>query len=449
MREESIQLLSQKILILDDKQEVTNRIVELLKSDGFKNLHSLNTINSFTSLFGYDLIISDIIWPVNKRGTIFSTEYVGFDIMKYVLDTLKSTKVILMSQSTYDLGKLELILKAHGYFSLRDSNINILCVIHQVLLRSVLPQEDKTQHGTFSQNIFHGSVIITETNQGIIMPTTTENQGVVIDKLNIMEKILLQMYDDKLIQVNEEFRHGIQLEIAELRLEAQKQRPNMQRFQMLLDAVTRTSTGCLPILKFINEFQQLIEKSIPKISILLLSADPTDTSRLRLGEEFREIQEKLQIAKLRDYFILHQRMAVRPEDLSQALLDVKPQIVHFSGHGVHDGALYLENKLGRAHPVQSDTLSALFELVAEQVNCVLLNACYSETQANAIATHISYVIGMNQAITDKAAIAFTIGFYQALGAGHAIEEAYKFGCIQIGLQGIPEYLTPVLVKKDI
>jgi hypothetical protein len=31
------------------------------------------------------------------------------------------------------------------------------------------------------------------------------------------------------------------------------------------------------------------------ISILFLSADPTDASRLRLGEELREIQEKLQL----------------------------------------------------------------------------------------------------------------------------------------------------------
>lgn len=77
----------------------------------------------------------------------------------------------------------------------------------------------------------------------------------------------------------------------------------------------------------------------------------------------------------------------------------------------------------------------------------MLNACYSEIQANALAQHIDYVIGMNQAIGDKAAIAFAIGFYQALGAGRTTEEAYKLGCVQIRLQGIPEHLTPVLIKN--
>jgi len=92
-------------------------------------------------------------------------------------------------------------------------------------------------------------------------------------------------------------------------------------------------------------------------------------------------------------------------------------------------------------------LAALFEQFADQVGCVVLNACYSEAQANAIARHIEYVIGMNQEIGDKAAIAFSIGFYQALGAGRTVEEAYKLGCIQIRLQNIPEHLAPVLIKK--
>lgn len=184
------------------------------------------------------------------------------------------------------------------------------------------------------------------------------------------------------------------------------------------------------------------------VSILFLAADPSDASRLRLGEELREIQEKLQLAKLREQFKLHQRMSVRPADISQALLDEQPQIVHFSGHSMATGELCFENQMGEAHPIQPNALAALFEQFASQVKCVVLNACYSEIQANAIAAHIDYVVGMNQAIGDKAAIAFAIGFYQALGAGRTVDDAYKLGCVQIGLQGIPGNLTPVLIKKE-
>jgi hypothetical protein len=202
-----------------------------------------------------------------------------------------------------------------------------------------------------------------------------------------------------------------------------------------------------------NDFQALSEpigtQVNIKVGILFLTADPTDASRLRLGEELREIQEKLRLARLRDRFELHQRMSVRPADIAQALLDCEPQIVHFSGHGTAAGALCFEGQMGETHPIQPDALAALFEQFADQVNCVVLNACYSEIQANAIAKHIDYIVGMNQAIDDKAAIAFSIGFYQALGAGRAVEEAYQLGCVQIRLQGVPEHLIPVLVKKEL
>ncbi len=211
--------------------------------------------------------------------------------------------------------------------------------------------------------------------------------------------------------------------------------------------------GILPV--FLERKRLILERletftgdeEMQKVKIMFLTADPTNTSRLRIGEELREIQEKLQLAKLREGFEFHQRMSVRPTDISQALLDIQPQIIHFSGHGTKDGTLCFENQLGEVHPIGPDALAALFEQFANQVNCVVLNACYSEIQAHAIAKHINYVIGMNQAIGDKAAIHFAVGFYQALGAGRSIEEAYKLGCIQIQLWNIPEHLKPVLVKK--
>ena len=184
-----------------------------------------------------------------------------------------------------------------------------------------------------------------------------------------------------------------------------------------------------------------------KLTILFLAADPSDGTRLRLGEELREIQAKLHLATMREQFDLHQRMSVRPADISQSLLDVKPQIVHFSGHGTETGALCFEDENRLTRLIEPDALAELFEQFADQVSCVILNACHSETQAEAIARHIDYVIGMNQSISDRAGIAFAVGFYQALGAGRKIESAYRMGCVLIKLHGIPESLTPVLIAQ--
>jgi len=210
---------------------------------------------------------------------------------------------------------------------------------------------------------------------------------------------------------------------------------------------TPTMRQAKEVLALLQGENAVTQRITTRVSILFVTSDPSDQSRLRLGEETREIQEKIRLSKSRDRFEFHIITSARPEDITQALLDIEPQIVHFSGHGTATGALCFESQTGQAQLVQPDALAALFEQFTSQINCVLLNACYSETQAKAIAEHIEYVIGMNKAIGDKAAIAFAIGFYQALGAGRTIEDAYKLGCVQIRLHSIPEHLTPLLIKK--
>jgi hypothetical protein len=183
-------------------------------------------------------------------------------------------------------------------------------------------------------------------------------------------------------------------------------------------------------------------------TILILASNPKTSLPLRLDEEVREIDAGLQRAKKREQLDLKQRWAVRVRDVYQALLDFKPQIVHFSGHGTGDDGLALENETGKVQLVDTEALATLFEVFAGDIECVLLNACYSEVQAEAIVRYIPYVIGMNKAIGDKAAIEFATGFYNALGAGESIEFAYQLGCSTIRLAGIAEHLTPKLKKKQ-
>jgi hypothetical protein len=185
--------------------------------------------------------------------------------------------------------------------------------------------------------------------------------------------------------------------------------------------------------------------NLSAMKILLLASNPTDTTRLRLDEEAREIDAGLRRARLRDKFELVQRWAVRVRDIRQAMLDESPQIVHFSGHGEMEGLVF-EDQSGQSQVVEKKALAGLFELFQAQVECVLLNACYSAPQANAIGRHIPYVIGMKKEVGDQAAIEFAVGFYEALGAGRSIEDAFKFGRNAIEMQGIPEDLTPVLHK---
>ncbi|MGB3654114.1 MAG: AAA-like domain-containing protein [Rivularia sp. (in: cyanobacteria)] len=182
--------------------------------------------------------------------------------------------------------------------------------------------------------------------------------------------------------------------------------------------------------------------------ILLLSANPKGTSLLRLNEEMREIEEGLKRAKKRDEYSISVAQAVRYRDIHRAILEYEPQIIHFSGHGSGEDGLALEDESGEIKLVNAETLAGLFRLFSNQVECVVLNACYSQYQANEISQYINYVVGMSQAIGDKAAIEFAVGFYDALGAGQNYEFAYKLGCNLIGIAGIPEQQTPQFFARD-
>lgn len=187
------------------------------------------------------------------------------------------------------------------------------------------------------------------------------------------------------------------------------------------------------------------------IKILILTANPSNTGSNPLGldAEVRRIEEAIQRSQYRDRFQVIAKLAIGTTDLRRALLDHRPQIVHFSGHGAGENGLVLENDAGKMQFVSTDALARLFAaLEPAEIDCVLLNACYSEVQATAIHQSVDCVIGMNQPIGDQAAVQFAEGFYDALGAGSPYDQAFKIGCSAIDLAGSAEYLKPVLKYRQ-
>jgi CHAT domain len=183
-----------------------------------------------------------------------------------------------------------------------------------------------------------------------------------------------------------------------------------------------------------------------KIKILFVSANPNDSSRIRIDEEYREIKEGINLSDLRTKFDLQIATAARVKDLRREILNKSPNIVHFSGHGAKQG-IYLEDDNGNSHLVPKDALNRFFELFQNEIKCVILNACYSKEQAEGISESIEYVIGMNDAVPDRAAILFSIGFYDAMGAGKNIEEAFKFGVNSIDMNNINGGEIPELIRR--
>lgn len=188
------------------------------------------------------------------------------------------------------------------------------------------------------------------------------------------------------------------------------------------------------------------EATQAKIKILFLAASPQDNVPLHTAEEARAIDVALRQAEFRTFEIIPHG-AVQVEDLQLLLLRYRPQIVHFSGHGSTDNAIFLQDVKGQSAPVPAPALRALFHLFHEQIRCVVLNACYTNEQATAIAETVDCVVGMTGAITDEAARHFAIAFYSALAEGESVQSAYEFGVNRLALQNLNEIALPVLIAQ--
>ncbi|HET9225768.1 MAG TPA: dynamin family protein [Thermoanaerobaculia bacterium] len=187
------------------------------------------------------------------------------------------------------------------------------------------------------------------------------------------------------------------------------------------------------------------------LRILFLATDPPSDlrDRLRLDRELREILEQKGLARLRDRMDLRSETAVRSKDVTRALQNYDAHIVHFSGHGTEAGAILVETEDGEDHPIQPEALASLFDLFADHVDCVILNACYSDLQARAVSQKIRYVVGMQSSIHDESSIAFSIGFYQALGAGRSIEDSFTAGRVLMGMEDWQDSQVLTLWKNGV
>lgn len=177
-------------------------------------------------------------------------------------------------------------------------------------------------------------------------------------------------------------------------------------------------------------------KGSSPLAILFLAANPAKTSQLALDEEARTIGARLRGGDLPTCTRFTTRWAVQCKDLQQALLEERPTLVHLSGHGSGDDGLVFHEDGGRSKAVSTEALRDLFSMFRDSIRVVVLSACYSAIQAEAIASELDVVIGMRARVTDRAALLFSEAFYQALAFGRSVGMAFNLGVNAIKLDGV-------------
>jgi hypothetical protein len=189
------------------------------------------------------------------------------------------------------------------------------------------------------------------------------------------------------------------------------------------------------------------QKAPPEITVLFLASSPQNEIPLRLDKETREIQKRMRESEHRDSIFVEWRLARQLGDLIQDLNEVRPNILHFSGHG-NDAELAFEDDAGCSSPLSNEQIKHLLGAAPEPIRLILFNSCNSLSQAQVSAEHVDIAIGMETAIGDDEARTFAGQFYNALGFGASVAKAFDQARLQIEFEHGDGRHIPRLIAAD-
>lgn len=188
-----------------------------------------------------------------------------------------------------------------------------------------------------------------------------------------------------------------------------------------------------------------------KVKVLFFAADPLSADghkrRLLLDEEAQKIEQEVFAALHRDRVDFRTCWATRIKNLRRGLSRAQPQIVHFSGHGGSEGLVLVSTDGMGAHRVDADALRDFFQAFSGKIRVVVLNACHSQRQAEAIAEAVGCAIGTPTRIKDAAAIAFSAAFYSSIAFGNSVQTAFDQARATLRMEDFADGECPVLITR--
>lgn len=182
-----------------------------------------------------------------------------------------------------------------------------------------------------------------------------------------------------------------------------------------------------------------------RMTVLLLATNNLELSYVRLDDELREIDEKIQVAPFRDSFDFVSRSTTKVSELPTLLLRYKPHIVHFSGHGTPSGEIILEGDSGQRRPIGVPELTGILGAIKDNTRLAIFQVCHSKAYAEAASAIFDYAIGMDGVMANESAIGFAGAFYRTLAFGRSVKEAFDAAKKHLDILGLKGAEVPVLL----
>lgn len=174
----------------------------------------------------------------------------------------------------------------------------------------------------------------------------------------------------------------------------------------------------------------------PPLRILVMLPAPTDMTPLNTQGEMALFEHSFKAARESGLVQIHPLMAgkVTLENFQQALLEHRPHLLHFVGHGTiqeKNASLVIESPQRTARLLPAAELTDL--LRDTPIRLAVLNACDTGSAPNndavtsvagsLVAAGMPAVVGTTRMVTDQAALLFTRELYRSFTAGYSLEAA--------------------------
>lgn len=195
------------------------------------------------------------------------------------------------------------------------------------------------------------------------------------------------------------------------------------------------------------------------IRILVAGVSANGLLTPNFDKEYRAINDALIRADLQNgsQYVLVPLRETTIQTLRKNVYQHKPHVIHMITHGA-GGKHYVETSDGSPILISSSMLANALADSAESLCLFVSTACMSMEEmpsentwglGRRLSSMVPYVIGMQIAITEEAALAFTSEFYASLGASFSVLESLAHAQERIRQEhfGSPEWIAPVLYRS--
>ena len=176
--------------------------------------------------------------------------------------------------------------------------------------------------------------------------------------------------------------------------------------------------------------------------VLVLTAN-SRTTPLYLSAEVQEIRSAL--GEYTNFSVQHVN-EVQSGDFVRLLLDHRPDILHFAGHGGSDQKILLKGRDGEA-PLSSQNFAEILKQLPSAPRLLVLNACFTADFAKDLEPYVSAIVGAHGRIGDEAARFFAKTFYSVLSRSESVTRAFALAKVAAQTDGYDASMLQLMHSK--